>query len=111
MTPQRPPLPRMPKVPTQVPRITIDSLRVSVPDMEPAKARKITEQALSRVANALETDRRLLSLGLKERSIGALQLRLELTNDSPEALEDALEDSITSALDKALENPFDKGEK
>jgi hypothetical protein len=79
--------------------------------MEPAKAQQITEQALRRVANALETDPRLLSLGLKERSLGALQLRLELSNDSPEAIETALENSIASALDKALGNPFDKAEK
>lgn len=87
-----------PSIRTGAPTVSIDSLRVSVPDMEPARAQRLTEQALFGLARVLEQDPRFHSSKLHRRNLDGMKLRLELSGDSDEALESAL----TKALSKAL---------
>lgn len=84
--------------PLGTPTVAIDSLRLSVPDMDVGRAHQITERALMKLARSLENAPNVGSPLNTQRTLERLNLRLELTGDSNEALEQA----IAAAVERAL---------
>jgi hypothetical protein len=89
--------------PRQTPQVHVESLRVSLPDMDPMQAHQVTLRAVQRLADVLRQQPNLSRPFENQRTLDRLKLRLEITDDSMQGIESALSAAVERALQGAEE--------